>query len=137
MSLQTDVPFTYSQEKLVVQVSMKKSECILAFAQLGPTYMSPNAEEGRRECELFFSDDYAESLNEEDLGFEGIQAELQENVPADQLSAQEGDLPEGESAEESSMEGEEDEGEDEDEAEADLEDLFGVGKSAVTSSEQI
>ncbi|KAL1491011.1 hypothetical protein ABEB36_011672 [Hypothenemus hampei] len=48
---------TYS-EKLVVQVSKQKSECVFAFAQLEPLYMSPNANEGKIECELFFPEEY-------------------------------------------------------------------------------
>ncbi|XP_050505039.1 thioredoxin domain-containing protein 6-like isoform X1 [Diabrotica virgifera virgifera] len=57
------------QEKLIIQVSKKKSECVLAFAQIGPSYISPNPQEGAKECQLFFPDDYAESLTEEEQVF--------------------------------------------------------------------
>ncbi|KAJ8942898.1 hypothetical protein NQ314_009873 [Rhamnusium bicolor] len=56
------------KEKLVMQVSKKRSECILAFAQLGPAYISPNPKEGKRECEIFFPDDYE---SEEEVEEEG------------------------------------------------------------------
>ncbi|XP_056646632.1 uncharacterized protein LOC130451559 isoform X6 [Diorhabda sublineata] len=55
-----------SEEKLVIQLSKKKSECVLTFAQIGPIYISPNPQEGARECALFFPDDYSESLTEEE-----------------------------------------------------------------------
>ncbi|CAG9835280.1 unnamed protein product [Diabrotica balteata] len=58
-----------SQEKLIIQLSKKKSECVLAFAQIGPSYISPNPQEGAKECQLFFPDDYAESLTEEEQVF--------------------------------------------------------------------
>ncbi|XP_057668830.1 uncharacterized protein LOC130901433 isoform X3 [Diorhabda carinulata] len=54
------------EEKLVIQLSKKKSECVLTFAQIGPIYISPNPQEGARECALFFPDDYSESLTEEE-----------------------------------------------------------------------
>lgn len=53
-------------------MSKRRSECILALAQLSPLYMSPNAEEGKRECEQFFPEGYAETLEEEDMGFETL-----------------------------------------------------------------
>lgn len=34
--------------------------------------MSPNVEEGKIECEKFFPEDYAETLDEEDMNFENI-----------------------------------------------------------------
>ncbi|KAJ8961256.1 hypothetical protein NQ318_008940 [Aromia moschata] len=45
-------------EKLVIEVSAKKSECMFALAQLEPLYISPNTDEGERECELFFPDEF-------------------------------------------------------------------------------
>lgn len=53
--------------------------------------MSPNAEEGKRECEMFFPEDYAEMLDEEDMNFEtlstlsmnlekGVEEQTQEEV---------------------------------------------------------
>lgn len=50
---------------MVVQLSKKHSDTILAFAQLGPTYMSPNCVEGERECKLFFPKNYDEPEPEE------------------------------------------------------------------------
>ncbi|KAG5889777.1 hypothetical protein JTB14_036393 [Gonioctena quinquepunctata] len=58
------------KEKLVIQVAKRKSECLLALAQLKPLYMSSNTDDGSRECQIFFPDDYAESLGKEDLQFE-------------------------------------------------------------------
>ncbi|XP_044267395.1 tropomyosin-1, isoforms 33/34-like isoform X2 [Tribolium madens] len=53
-------------EKMVIQLAKKKSECVLAFAQLKPLYISPNIKEGERECQLFFGDDYDEPPDEEE-----------------------------------------------------------------------
>lgn len=50
----------YSEEKLILQVSKKFSQCILDFAQVGPMYMSPNAEEGKKECRIVFGEQYDE-----------------------------------------------------------------------------
>lgn len=47
-------------EKLILKVSKKHSDTMLAFAQLGPTYLSPNIEEGERECAVFFPEDYVQ-----------------------------------------------------------------------------
>lgn len=41
-----------------MQVSKKRSECILAFAQMRPLYMSPNPKEGKSECAKFFPEGY-------------------------------------------------------------------------------
>ncbi|RZC38575.1 uncharacterized protein BDFB_005350 [Asbolus verrucosus] len=46
--------------KLVIQLSKKKSECVLAFVQMKPQYISSNAKEGERECKIFFPDGYDE-----------------------------------------------------------------------------
>lgn len=54
----------------MIQVAKRKSECILALAQLNPIYISPNTEEGKRECEKFFPEEYAQTLDEEDMVFE-------------------------------------------------------------------
>lgn len=51
---------------MVIQLSKRKSECVLAFIQMQPLYISPNAEEGKRECLLFFPDDYNEYSDEND-----------------------------------------------------------------------
>ncbi|XP_019873163.2 uncharacterized protein LOC109601365 isoform X2 [Aethina tumida] len=48
------------EEKLILQVSKKFSQCILDFAQVGPMYMSPNAEEGKKECRIVFGEQYDE-----------------------------------------------------------------------------
>ncbi|XP_030752430.1 uncharacterized protein LOC115879656 isoform X3 [Sitophilus oryzae] len=53
-------------EKLVLQVSKRKSECIFAFAQLDPIYMSPNVKEGKAECERFFPEGYEDEIEEDD-----------------------------------------------------------------------
>lgn len=50
----------------MLQVSKKKSECIFAFAQLEPLYMSPNSKEGKIECEKFFPEDYNAQASEEE-----------------------------------------------------------------------
>ncbi|GJQ67182.1 hypothetical protein Trydic_g8092 [Trypoxylus dichotomus] len=52
-------------EKLIVQLSKTHSDTVLAFAQLGPSYMSPNTVEGEKECKLFFPKDYDEPEIEE------------------------------------------------------------------------
>lgn len=36
--------------------------------------MSPNPEEGKIECDKFFPDDYAETLDEEDMNFGNLSA---------------------------------------------------------------
>ncbi|XP_065172329.1 thioredoxin domain-containing protein 3-like [Atheta coriaria] len=45
-------------EKLVLKVAKRKSDPILAFAQLGPTYMSSNVDTGERDCSHFFPENY-------------------------------------------------------------------------------
>lgn len=50
--------YNYSTEKMVIQLSKKRSEAFLAFAQLNPAYMSPNILRGEEECKLFFPEDY-------------------------------------------------------------------------------
>lgn len=47
-----------SGEKLVLKVAKRKSDPILAFAQLGPTYMSSNVDTGERDCSHFFPENY-------------------------------------------------------------------------------
>uniref|UniRef100_A0AAR5PRI3 DUF4746 domain-containing protein n=1 Tax=Dendroctonus ponderosae TaxID=77166 RepID=A0AAR5PRI3_DENPD len=71
---------TYS-EKLVLQVSKKKSECIFAFAQLEPLYMSPNSNEGKIECEKFFPEDYNAGETEEEEEEEEKQTEDSADKP--------------------------------------------------------
>ncbi|XP_063914657.1 uncharacterized protein LOC135131062 [Zophobas morio] len=53
-------------QRLVIELAKKKSECVLAFAQVKPTYISPNVAEGKRECEYFFPEDYDEPPEEEE-----------------------------------------------------------------------
>lgn len=77
-----------SDERLVIQVAKRKSECILALAQLGPMYISPNIEEGKRECEQFFPEDYAMTLDEEDWEFEILSVQTN-NLEKDQQEADE------------------------------------------------
>ncbi|CAG9862739.1 unnamed protein product [Phyllotreta striolata] len=59
------------EEKLVISVCKKKSELILELVQLGPLYMSTTTEEGAKETDMFFSDDYADSLSDEEKVFVG------------------------------------------------------------------
>ncbi|XP_074042871.1 uncharacterized protein [Leptinotarsa decemlineata] len=115
------------EEKLVIQVTKRKSECLLALAQLGPLYMSPNVDEGERECQIFFPDDYAESLDEEDLQFEEVdqeESQLEEPEPEPAEFEEAEDKTEGEAEEATEEEGDktEEEGEEEDD-----DDLFGLG----------
>lgn len=44
----------------------------MALAQLNPLYMSPNAEEGHNECEKFFPEGYADTVEEEDMDFAAV-----------------------------------------------------------------
>lgn len=94
-----------------MQIAKRKSECILALAQLGPLYMSPNTEEGFRECQIFFPEDYAESLTEEDMNLEEMsmieQVEEEEEEDEEEEEGEEED-EEGEDEEEEGEEGEED-----------------------------
>lgn len=46
--------------KIVLQLSKKSSEAVLAFANLGPSHMSSNIKDGKYECKLFFPEDYDE-----------------------------------------------------------------------------
>ncbi|CAG9768427.1 unnamed protein product [Ceutorhynchus assimilis] len=62
-------------EKLVLQVSKKKSEVIFAFAQLEPLYMSPNAKEGKAECERLFPEDYPEDEESEEEEEQDVEEE--------------------------------------------------------------
>lgn len=48
-------------------MSEKKSECILALAQLSPAYMSANSTEGKNDCEKYFPDEYPVSEDEEEV----------------------------------------------------------------------
>ncbi|VEN34978.1 unnamed protein product [Callosobruchus maculatus] len=101
-------------EKMVLQVSKKKSECIFALAQLNPVYMSPNAEEGERECQIFFPENYADDLNEEDFVYEPLDAMItqeEESIEEGELMNIEGDAVDEE--EESEEESEEQSGGDE------------------------
>ncbi|CAH2006729.1 unnamed protein product [Acanthoscelides obtectus] len=109
-------------EKMVLQVSKKKSECIFALAQLTPIYMSPNAEEGERECQLFFPEGYADDLNEEDFAYDELDSltvQEEESIEEGELMNVEGDLVDEEEVSEGESE-EEDEGDEEV-----FDDLFG------------
>lgn len=48
----------FSTEKMVVQLSKKRSDAFLAFAQLGPSRISTNVATGEEECKIFFPEDY-------------------------------------------------------------------------------
>ncbi|ERL84854.1 hypothetical protein D910_02278 [Dendroctonus ponderosae] len=80
-----------SSEKLVLQVSKKKSECIFAFAQLEPLYMSPNSNEGKIECEKFFPEDYNAGETEEEEEEEEKQPEDSADKPEVQGEGEEQD----------------------------------------------
>lgn len=64
-----------------MQVSKQRSECILAFAQINPLYMSPNAKEGKIECAKFFPEGYdtedEEEEEEEEEGEEEGESKLE------------------------------------------------------------
>lgn len=49
-----------------MQISKRKSECVFAFAQLTPLYISPNAKEGELEAKNFFPENYDEPPDEEE-----------------------------------------------------------------------
>ncbi|CAG9862740.1 unnamed protein product [Phyllotreta striolata] len=55
------------EEKLVMAVSKKKSELLLDLIELEPVYMSMTTEDGEKDREMFFPDDYADSLPDEEL----------------------------------------------------------------------
>ncbi|KAH1014049.1 hypothetical protein HUJ04_002944 [Dendroctonus ponderosae] len=78
-------------KKLVLQVSKKKSECIFAFAQLEPLYMSPNSNEGKIECEKFFPEDYNAGETEEEEEEEEKQTEDSADKPEVQGEGEEQD----------------------------------------------
>lgn len=48
----------FSAEKMVVQLSKKRSDAFFAFAQLGPSRISTNIATGEEECKIFFPEDY-------------------------------------------------------------------------------
>ncbi|XP_072388982.1 uncharacterized protein [Diabrotica undecimpunctata] len=50
-------PTTY-EEKIVIQLAKTNEECLLAFTELGPTYMSADAEKGEIDCKYFFPAGY-------------------------------------------------------------------------------
>lgn len=52
------------QYRLIVQLSKKHSDTLLAFVQLGPTYISANETEGEKDCKVFFPEDYDEPEEE-------------------------------------------------------------------------
>ncbi|KAJ8920579.1 hypothetical protein NQ315_004718 [Exocentrus adspersus] len=95
------------KERLVFEVARRRSECVFEFAQLGPLYISPNAVEGKRECLLFFPDDYADSVDEDEIEFEVVAEEQEEEQQEEEVSDEE---------EEEEEEGSEDEEEEEDDA---------------------
>lgn len=43
---------------MVLQLSKKRSDAFLAFAQLGPSRISNNVATGEEECKVFFPEDY-------------------------------------------------------------------------------
>ena len=54
----------FSGETLVVVVSRKRSEPLLSFCQLGPTYISDNTDDGKKDYEAFFPDEEEETGEE-------------------------------------------------------------------------
>ncbi|CAH1109671.1 unnamed protein product [Psylliodes chrysocephalus] len=52
-------PTTYfSEEKIVIQLAKTIEDCLIAFIELGPTYMSSDVEQGEIDCKYFFPDGY-------------------------------------------------------------------------------
>lgn len=84
-SLKLSIPFSiaFSNEKFVIQVAKRKSECQLALVHLSPIYMSANVEEGKKECERFFPEDYDE-VSEEDENEEAVEIRLSANEEKDE-----------------------------------------------------
>ncbi|XP_045471841.1 uncharacterized protein LOC123678729 [Harmonia axyridis] len=64
-----DVPKT-GEEKIVIQLARRRSECLLSFACEIPAYMSPNVHQGKRECKIFFPEGYDEPPEMEEEGEE-------------------------------------------------------------------
>ncbi|CAG9823404.1 unnamed protein product [Phaedon cochleariae] len=52
----TDVP-TY-EEKIVIQLAKTNPDCLMAFSELGPSYMSADAEAGEIDCQYLFPQGY-------------------------------------------------------------------------------
>ncbi|CAG9862741.1 unnamed protein product [Phyllotreta striolata] len=50
-------PTTY-EEKIVIQLAKTMEDCVRAFADLGPTYVSPDVDQGEIDCKFFFPDGY-------------------------------------------------------------------------------
>ncbi|XP_018319594.1 fibrous sheath CABYR-binding protein [Agrilus planipennis] len=53
------------EERLVIQLSKKKSEAVLAFITVNPTRVSNNVVDGEEECKKFFPEGYDEPIEEE------------------------------------------------------------------------
>lgn len=121
-------------QKLVIQLSKKRSEAWCAFSQLGPVFMSHNTVEGAVQCNKFFPEGYEEPDEDEDevvevkkskKGKKGkkpkepttpSQEDLLDAEDASDDQLLEEDEPEGEGEGEAEGEGEEEEGEDVDKA---------------------
>lgn len=101
-----------SAGKMVIQLSKKSSESVLAFASLGPTHLSSNMIEGKRECAIFFPEDYDEPEPEE---------EVVEQKPKKKKKGAKKAKPKPEEVVEEEQVGEEEVPEDVDEEEADEE----------------
>lgn len=94
-------------DRLVVKVSKKTSNTLLALTSHGPVYVSLNAVEGEEECKHFFPEGYKNSP--EDGGEEEGEEELEEeNELADEAAGEtggEGDEEDGDEAEENGADG--------------------------------
>ncbi|KAJ8982018.1 hypothetical protein NQ317_007726 [Molorchus minor] len=94
-------------EKLVIAVSAKKSECMFELAQLEPIRMSPNTEEGEKECEMFFPEELEDGPEEQ------LEEEEDEEEEEGEVAIGEGDQTHKIRTEDGDEEGDEDEDEDE------------------------
>lgn len=95
------------QYRLVVQLSKKKSDAMLAFAQMGPTYISPNEVVGASDCKRFFPEDYdepeeeiVEIIRKPSISKKKKKKPVKEEVVAEEIVAEEAptEVPEGQEA---------------------------------------
>ncbi|KAF2892729.1 hypothetical protein ILUMI_13445 [Ignelater luminosus] len=107
-------------EKLVIQLSKKRSEPWCVFSQLSPTFMSHTPEEGEVHCKIFFPEDYDEEEEVSEVVEDKSKQRGKREKPTGEAGAGEGE--DEEDFEEDEDEGDEDEegeeGEDEDDTDA-------------------
>lgn len=105
-----------STEKMVVQLSQKRSDAYLAFVQLGPSRMSTNPATGEEECKIFFPEGYdvpeeevveeEEEVRKKPSRKRGKRSSQQQQQPAAAEGEQPEAVPEEGGAEEEAGEGE-------------------------------